>query len=130
MRDNPEGVYFHYLLWEDWRNGLYGSAHRETIIGDSVSLLVAPDVFLRVLDEVASEWPVATAQNLSNVYRNHQPWCGRAACSFEFGATVREVNTAWSELSHDQRSAANQIADRFTYEWRATNMLGQMRWPT
>jgi hypothetical protein len=124
----PDGSHFHYLLWEDWRNGLYGNFHRDTIIGDSVMLLASPE-FANVLTEVAEHWPIATAQHLSDVYRNHQPWCGRAACCFEFGATIREVNTAWATLDHRQQVDANRIADGFTYAWRSMNMEGQMQWP-
>ena len=128
MRDCRQQLHYHYLLWEDWRNGLYGSAVRESVIGDSVTLL-SSDGFGAVLDEVAAEWPIATAQHLSNVYENHQPWCGRAACSFEFGATISEVNAAWGMLDRDHQLAANRTADAFTYMWRTTNLFGQMRWP-
>ncbi len=129
MRDGPGSMHYHYLLWEDWRNGLHGTAFRETVIGDCVTLLSEPSIFGEVLTEVASEWPVATAQNLSNIYRNHQPWCGRAACSYEFGATIREVNEAWAALDAKQQTAANTAADQFTYMWRTLNMEGQMSWP-
>lgn len=128
MRDSVT-VGFHYLLWEDWRNGMYGSTHRDDIVGDCATLLRASQVFGDVLQEVARQWPVATAQNLSDPYRNHQPWCGRAACSYEFGATIPEVNTAWADLSAAEQVAANQVADAFTYLWRSANMSGQLKWP-
>lgn len=129
MRDNPDAMHFHYLLWEDWRNGLYGNSFREPVIGDCVTLLSESGMFGKVLNEVTNQWPIATAQNLSNVYRNHQPWCGRAACSYEFGATIREVNEAWSLLDPHQQIAANTTADQITYMWRSANMEGQMSWP-
>ncbi len=129
MRDGPGAQHFHYLLWEDWRNGLYGTAFRDVVIGDCVTLLSETTVFAEVLTEVALSWPVATAQHLSNVYQNHQPWCGRAACCHEFGATLREVNEAWAALEPSQQLAANRTADQFTYMWRSLNMEGQMSWP-
>ena len=129
MRDNPGSMHFHYLLWEDWRNGLHGSAFRDSVIGDCAGLLMETSTFGSVLDEVAKEWPISTAQNLSNVYHNHQPWCGRAACCYEFGATIREVNEAWTTLTPGQQIQANRTADMFTYMWRSTNMEGQMSWP-
>lgn len=129
MRDAPNQAFFHYLLWEDWRNGLYGSAERESVIGECAELLSTPDLFEQVLADVAESWPYAAAQHLSDVYRNHQPWCGRAACNFEHGATVAEVNAAWFSLTPDQRLAANAVADAFTYAWRTQHMPGQMRLP-
>ncbi len=128
MRDTPETLHFHYLLWEDWRNGMYARLQRDHTIGDCVTLLSSP-AFGEALGEVIQQWPVATAQNLSNVYKNHQPWCGRAACSYEFGATISEVNEAWKLLSFEQRLKANEIADQYTYLWRTSKMRGQMSWP-
>jgi hypothetical protein len=129
MRDGPGAIHHHYLLWEDWRNGMHGNSYRDTVISDSAMLLSQPSIFAEVLNEVGKDWPIATAQNLSNIYRNHQPWCGRAACSYEFGATIREVNTAWADLNAARQVAANLTADTFTYTWRTANMKGQMQWP-
>lgn len=108
---------------------MYGSSVRDTVIGDTHGLLATPELFSEVLTTVGREWPIATAQNLSDVYRNHQPWCGRAASCYEFGATISEVNEAWKQLTAGEQVRANRIADEFTFSWRSINMLGQMRWP-
>lgn len=128
MRDNAWVGGFHYSLWEDWANGLYAFKKRGVVIGDCATLLRAPDVFACVLNEVVQEWPVATAQHLSDPTTSHQSWCGRAACSYEFGATIHEVNQAWADLTHAEHAAANRVADAVTEAWRSLNLRGQLGW--
>lgn len=129
MRDSPSQSYFHYLLWEDYRNGMYGNTTRQDLVGPVAELLQTPDLFIQILRDVAEQWPYATAQNLSNIYRNHQPWCGRAAACLEHGATLHETNQAWQTLTHREQLEANKVADLFTYQWRSDNMPGQMVFP-
>lgn len=126
MRSAPNQVFHHFEVWEDWRNGMYATLLREEQVDQSRELLADPGEFAVVLLDVAQAWPKATAHNLSNPYRNHQPWCGRAACSLSFGATITETNKAWFELTPQERINANLIADRFTYQWRQQFLPGQI----
>ena len=95
MREGRNQIYSHYESWEHWIAGMFGPTLREPVVGECVSLLMSPEAFEAVLAEVAAEWPNAVAQHLSNANQNHQPWCGRLACGYEFGASIREVNHAW-----------------------------------
>jgi NAD-dependent oxidoreductase involved in siderophore biosynthesis len=126
MRDTPTDHYSHYLFWEDWQNGLYGTAERYETAMQARDLLADPNRFSATLHNVAQDWPIATAQNLANVIRNHQPWCGRSAACYEHGATWKETNLGWWELTPDQRLVANEVADMFTYEWRRNHLPGQL----
>lgn len=125
MRDSPGQQFHHFTLWEDWHNGLYATGRRVSTVGDCITLLKSPGLFADVLSDVAEQWPVATSQNLSNQLRNHQSWCGRAACNLEYGATLQEVNEAWNWLLPDEQAAANAVADDFTNRWRSRHMAGQ-----
>jgi len=127
MRDHPHQQWHPYTDWEDWHAGMYGTQSRDVVAEQARTLLGNPDVFGQVLAEVARRWPNATAHNLSNMYRNHQPWCGRAAACLEFGATIRETSQGWWDLSPTQQIEANQVADRFTFMWRSAHLAGQMR---
>lgn len=118
----------HYRLWEDYRAGMYAPTFNKNRMSEAVRILEDPQMFRRILRDVAEDWPFATAQHLSDFCKNHQPWCGRMACSYEVGATIREVNEAWAFLSCMQRESANAVADSFTYAWRAENLRGQMSW--
>jgi hypothetical protein len=129
MRESRGTLYSHYEQWEDWHNGLYGSLLREDRIGDSMELLSNPPLFADVLWNVREEWPRATAQHLSNRDKNHRPWCGRLACNYEHGATIPEVNAAWSELTYAERIEADEVADYFTELWRSRTLFGQIGLP-
>lgn len=125
---NIQALPSHYTLWEDYRAGLYAKTFNKNTMSDVIRLLEDPVLFRRVLRDVADDWPFATSHHLSDFCKNHQPWCGRLAASFEVGATIREVNEAWSFLSCMQREAANAVADSFTYDWRRTHLQGQLSW--
>lgn len=129
MRDSRNQIYSHYQSWEHWQSGLFDPMLRESVVGECVALLMSPEAFRLALEDAAREWPNAVAQHLSNANQNHQPWCGRIACGFEFGATIREVNNAWFELGHEDQAAANRVADAFTLEWRTANLGGQIGLP-
>ena len=128
MRDAPGQRFYPYPVWEDWKAGMYGSKHRPDVVDASMQLLASPQLFEQVLREVTEQWTYASGHNLSNVWKNHQPWCGRASCSYEHGATIPETNQAWWELTPTERLAANTVADRVTFEWRSLHMPGQLTW--
>lgn len=127
MRDSATQIFHPYTDWEDWHAGMYSNQLRDEIAEQARSLLSDPATFGEVLTQVARRWPNSSAHNLSNVYRNHQPWCGRAAACFESGSSIRETNRAWWDMEPAQRLEANAVADRFTYEWRNAHLLGQTR---
>ena len=125
---NLQVIPSHYVMWEDYRNGLYQRRCDPAQIEEAVAVLERPDRFAAVLAEVAEEWPFAASQHLSDFCKNHQPWCGRLACNYETGATITETNEAWAFLNCAQRERANAVADSFTYAWRQTHLQGQMSW--
>jgi hypothetical protein len=129
MREARNQIFSHYESWEHWIAGMFGPTLRDPVVGECISLLMSPEAFESVLEEVAVEWPNAVAQHLSNANQNHQPWCGRLACGYEFGASIREVNHAWFALGGEDQARANAVADRFTLSWRAANLDGQIGLP-
>ncbi len=125
MRESAQQMFFHYRDWEDWQAGLYDTHKRPERIELARAVLRSPETFTAVLEDLEAAWPIAVRQNLSNVYRNHQPWCGRAAACFEHGSTMYETNAAWAEMTCLEREAANRVADRWVFKWRSTFMPGQ-----
>lgn len=129
MRDTEHTQHFHYRDWEDWQAGMFANRLRDDHVDKAADVLRDPELFARVLDDIELAWPIATAQNLSNIYRNHQPWCGRAATCYEHEATMYETNKAWANLTCLEQRAANRVADRFTFAWRSNHLPGQIRLP-
>lgn len=121
MRDDPDQQFHHYREWEDWKAGMYARSLRTGVIAECAHLLSDATEFGQALDDAIRAWPIAASQNLSNPYRNHRPWCGRAACCFRLGATVVEVNAAWAQIPADRQTAANAVADQAHAAWLAEN---------
>ena len=126
---NEQALPAHYEEWEDYAAGMYENRYNKNTMSEAVRVLEQPLLFRRILRDVAEDWPIATKHHLSDFCKNHQPWCGRMACAYEVGASIREVNEAWKFLSCQQREAANQVADEFTYRWRKEHLAGQIELP-
>ncbi|MDX1430673.1 MAG: type II toxin-antitoxin system HicA family toxin [Rhodothermales bacterium] len=54
---NLQVIPSHYVMWEDYRNGLYQRRCDPAQIEEAVAVLERPDRFAAVLAEVAEEWP-------------------------------------------------------------------------
>ena len=128
MREAPGQQFHHYSKWEDWHAGMYRPRSSSPGVAAAVALLGAPPLFYVNAERVIQEWPTATAQNLSNLYANHQPWLGRAACCLYAGATIRDTSAAWSRLTPRTQRVANAVADYVCDSWRRSHMGGQLRW--
>ncbi len=128
MREAPGQEFYPYTEWEDWHAGMYRRQSSLARIEKAAALFTSPPLFYAYASRVTTEWPVATAHNLSNGYANHQPWIGRAACCLAAGATIRDTTSAWIVLSRSARTAANHVADHICQTWRQHHMKGQQRW--
>jgi hypothetical protein len=127
MRDGPSSQWFHYSLWEDWHAGLYRNSIADQVVAEKVAALLIDSDFAAAMGDVGDHWPIATAHNLSNEYRNHRPWLGRSAGCFRYSAAISDVNLAWSMLSGGEQNAANDQADDYCAGWRSLNLRGQLR---
>lgn len=113
-------VYYHYTLWEDFKNGMYdeikeGRSERVLL---AVELLSNFDLLYEQMTRVTVEWPIATAQNLTSPM-NHQAYLGQAACNIWRGVKEDETREAWGRLTQEQRYKANRVADRVFSEWKS-----------
>lgn len=128
MRDAPGSQWFHYSLWEDWHAGLYRHASPNVDTAGRVACLLRDgETFAAVMESVGDAWPIATAHNLSNEYRNHRPWLGRSAACFRLNASIPDTNWGWATLTISEQNEANRQADDFCARWRSDHMLGQLR---
>ena len=128
MREAPGQEWRHYTQWEDWQAGMYRHNSTLTKTKEAAAILSSPSMFYEAGSQAIAAWPNATAQNLTNLYVNHQPWIGRVACSYVAGATIADTTTAWCSLSPSTQIAANQVADYIADKWRAANTKGQTTW--
>jgi hypothetical protein len=105
-----------YTEWEDFKAGMWSgegagkSQQAKELLSDSMRLFVA-------MRNVAMAWPIAAEINLSEP-PNNRAWLGQAACCFAVGANEESTRAAWGQLTDEQRSLANTIADQVISEWK------------
>ena len=116
-------IYHHYLLWEDFKNGMYDTPCQKDNkkLNDCINLLSSPSVFYNTLKKILNEWTISCDENLSNIYCNRQAWLGQAACCYLHKAEETITREAWSYLSEKKRIDANNIADKIILEYEAKN---------
>jgi len=117
-----ERIYHHYLLWEDWKKGMYEKDGRNLEEQQKLSmfaknLLSNPVLFENIALRVISEWKYATEFNLSNTSRNRQAWLGQASCCFAYGVPEYITKMGWHMLTEEQQKEANKIADEVINQW-------------
>ncbi len=128
MREAPGQEFYPYTEWEDWHAGMYQRQSSPDRIDGASTLLASPSLFYAYATRVTTEWPIATAHNLSNGYANHQPWIGRAACCLATAATIRDTTSAWVALPSSTQLVANHVADYICHTWRQYHRKGQQQW--
>lgn len=113
-------MYHNYLLWEDYKNGLYildTIEDSDKLIIKCANLLKDCKRFYDVMKLVIKDWKIATEVNLSNVNRNRQAWLGQASCCYMFKAPEYITKIAWKMLSKNQQDNANNTADVIINNW-------------
>lgn len=113
-------VYEHYEKWEDYRAGMFALSDildkDKKVIG-AINILSDPAEFYNVLQKVLSEWPTASAVNLTNRGQNRRAWLGAAACMYRHKTPEYLTRIAWNLLNKDIQDAANRTADKVIMEY-------------
>lgn len=111
--------YYHYTVWEDYKNGMYDEVKegREERVKKAVYLLSTTDLLYQYMSRVANEWKYATEQTFTNPCINHQAFLGQTACNLYADIKEDETREAWGRLDNNQRYKANKVADKVYDEW-------------
>jgi hypothetical protein len=62
--------------------------------------------------EVIKSWKYSCEDKLTDININRKAWLGHAACCHKFGWPESLVRLAWGKLNNEQRSLANQQAEK------------------
>lgn len=100
-----------YRLWECYRAGLYLRRSTPPRVAAARAMLADSPRFRDTALEGLREWPISSRVHLTDPYRNHRPYLGRAACCRDAGATEWDTRIAWGLLNPDEQRRANAVAD-------------------
>lgn len=89
----------------------------ELIVREARELLKNSDLLYLYMSLVVRRWKHAAEQNLSNTSMNRRAWLGQAACCFYAFAPENLTKQAWHELTDEEQTLANAIADKVIREW-------------
>jgi|SRR3990167_5697223 len=107
-------VYFHYSLWEDYKQGMYSGYKKEQeeeLINKAIELLTDNKEFYETMIKINKEWIYSFKMQLSNKTINRQAWLGQASCCYKYGVPEDLTRFAWRRLSEEQQIIANETAD-------------------
>lgn len=114
---NIKQAFYHYEKWEDYQSGMYNPANDEAMINKAVEMLSDETLCREHMERVVSEWPIATAEVLTNPESNGRAWLGQCACFMYAGCHDEETRKAWVLLKPSTQKKANGIADKVIKAW-------------
>lgn len=95
--------------------------NQEEKINFGVLLLSDSVQFLKSMNDVLVNWPIASAVNLTNIQQNRRAWLGAAACMYTHGVEEVITRISWGILSDYQKNTANTIADQVIFHYEHTS---------
>jgi hypothetical protein len=121
MSSDISRVYFNYTEWECFRHGMYETKTKymdeQTLIQDCVNMLSCPYYLQESMLFVTHHWVKSAHQHLSNTSRNRQAYLGQTANCWAHGAPEILTKLAWNELTENQKTRANEVADYVIRDW-------------
>jgi hypothetical protein len=113
-----ERIYHPYSLWEEADTNMWGSvADKEAFLKVAIAFTSNHVLYGKHMEKVVSEWKYSCEHNLSNATQNRKAWIGHAACAYAFNCPEDIVRKAWSFLTDEQRTLANEQADLAIKKW-------------
>jgi len=118
-------TFFHYSLWEDWKNGMYEtSRNNDSLITKSLFILSDEELCFVSMKKVIDCWPISTMQNLTNLSINRCAWLGWSSCSLAHNSTQIQTILAWNFLKEKHQVVANFTAMRIIHLFESRFMDG------
>jgi hypothetical protein len=115
--------FHHFSRWEDYPAGLYVRTASPEHVQAARAILASPELCEAAMRRVVRSWPVSTEQNLTDRSQNRRAWLGQAACCIETGASAASTKQGWWQLTEDQQTRANRIADAVISDWELTLIM-------
>ena len=124
-----ERIYHNYLLWEDYKNGLYeiGIITDEKIL-NSLNILTNQDLFWDVMCQMQIDWKFCFEQNLSNTEMNRLAWLGQASCCYETGNEFNITIRAWHLMNDIDKKNANNTAQMMVNLYEEQNGKNRIKY--
>lgn len=111
-----------YHQWEDYGVGMYALTHTARQVVDAQALLSDSERLRIAMRTAVTTWPNAALHQMSNVEQNRRAWLGWAACMVNNLAPACATRVAWSNLTDEQRKAANDAAESVIREWEQAHV--------
>lgn len=110
-------VWKNYREWEDFKNGMYQNGNDIEMIKQCYEILTSENLKQNMTDTTKT-YEISTKVNFTNKMFNPVSWLGQATCNLLIGATAQEVCQAWTSMTKEQQTKANNIAKEVIEEWR------------
>lgn len=110
-------VWKNYREWEDFKNGMYQNGNDIEMIKQCYEILTSDNLKQNMTDTTKT-YEISTKVNFTNKMFNPVSWLGQATCNLLIGATAQEVCQAWTSMTKEQQTKANNIAKEVIEEWR------------
>lgn len=92
-----------------WRK--VSSQEEKCFISEAINFTSNHVLYGQWMMKVIEQWPIASAQNLTDKHINQQAWVGHAACYMSINCPEYITRKAWGSLTNEQQSLANLQAD-------------------
>lgn len=113
-----ERVWVPISLWEELDHNMWGSAvNRKDMARKALIFTANHRLYGKYMRRVTNEWPNSCINALTDYNLNRKAWIGHAACALALRCPEDITRQAWGLLTNEQRTLANNEADRAIQAW-------------
>jgi hypothetical protein len=108
-------VYYNYLLWEDYQNGMWRKHPKqleEQMCIDALEFMQDVERWGDAMIKVIKEWKYTTEHNLSDPQTNKKAFIGQCAVCYELGIPEHITREVWGKLTEKNQIEANNKAKK------------------
>jgi hypothetical protein len=120
-----ERVYHKYILWEDYKNGMYSLPPKNIVQHKKkvAELFLSYSLTYKYMSKVISLWHYSCENNLTNLNMNRVAYLGQAACNIYYKTPRLITMAVWSTLPENIRDRADCIALKIIKKWELERSL-------